>query len=60
MTCPTCKQENLVTRNQPLGYMACRTESWDSLPGYEECGTIVITYNFDGGIQGIVESFLLA
>ena len=55
MICPTCKQE----RNQPVGYMSWRTEKNNSLPGYEKCGTIAITYNFDGGIQGLGESFLL-
>jgi len=48
MICPTCKQE----RNQPVGYMSYRTETNNSLPGYEEWGTIAMTYNFDGGIQG--------
>ena len=43
--------------NQPIGYMTSRTE-YDSLPGYEDCGTIVMTYNMFGGFQGIVESIL--
>jgi len=32
--------------------MSYRTETNNSLPGYEEWGTIAMTYNFDGGIQG--------
>ena len=47
----------LFIGNQPLGYMTLRTE-YDSLPGYEDCGTIVMTYNMFGGFQGVVESIL--
>ena len=57
MICATCKQENLFLRNQPVGYMTWRTD-YNSLPGYEKFGTIVIKYNFKEGFQGIVESFL--
>lgn len=45
------RQEKLLLGNQPLGYMTWRTESRKSLPGYEGCGTIVLTFNFQGGIQ---------
>ncbi|KAL9974230.1 hypothetical protein ACROYT_G011245 [Oculina patagonica] len=51
-TCPNCKQENLFRGNQPVGYMSWRAESHSSLPGYEEFGTLAITFNFDKGIQG--------
>ena len=60
MMCPVCKKENLFRGNQPVGYITWRTESNNPLPGYEKYGTIVITYNFNEGIQGIVESILLA
>ena len=56
----TRKKENLFRGNQPVGYINWRTESNNPLPGYEKYGTIVITYNFNEGIQGIVESILLA
>lgn len=50
--CPQCSQEKLFPGNQPPGYMAWRIKSLKSLPDYEGCGTIVITFNFQGGIQG--------
>lgn len=37
--------------NQPDGSMIHRDEQF-SLPGYEQYGTIVIQYSFNGGIQG--------
>jgi len=52
MICPVCRKENQVRGNQPAGYMADRKESYSSLPGYEKFGTIVLTFNFDSGIQG--------
>jgi len=52
MMCPVCKKENLPRANQPVGYMTWRSESFSSLPGYEKFGTIVLTFNFDSGIQG--------
>lgn len=60
IACPVCKKENVFRGNQPLGYMTWRTESYNSLPGYEEFGTIVLTFNFDKGIQGITELILPA
>ena len=53
--CPQCSQEKLIPGNQTPGYMTWRTESPKSLPGYEGCETIVITFNFRGGIQGNVD-----
>lgn len=53
--CPQCSQEKLFPGNQPPGYMTWRIKSIKSLPGYEGCGTIVITFNFQGGIQGSVD-----
>ena len=51
-TCPICSRPfGKVTGNQPAGgtmkYYVART----SLPGYETCGTIVITYNILSGTQ---------
>jgi len=54
MICPVCKKENLPRGNQPVGYMTRRSEKYSSLPGYEKFGTIVLTFNFDSGIQGTV------
>lgn len=47
--------QNTIGRfgNQPEnGTMTHMTEH-QSLPGYENCGTIVIRYNIPGGIQGV-------
>ena len=52
---PVCKEENLFPGNQPVGYMTWRSESNSSLPGYEKFGTILLTFNFDSGIQGIIK-----
>jgi len=52
MICPVCNKENLFRGNQPVGYMTWRNESHCSLPGYENFGTILLTFNFDSGIQG--------
>ena len=53
--CPQCSREKRFPGNQPPGYMTWRTESLKSLPGYEGCKTIVITFNFRGEIQGSVD-----
>ena len=53
--CPQSSQEKLFPGNQPPGYMTWRIKSLKSLPGYKGCGTIVITFNFKGGIQGRVD-----
>ena len=37
--------------NQPKGSMKHSRQNF-SLPGYPGCGTIVITYEFNAGIQG--------
>ena len=60
MICPVCHKENLSRGNQPVGCMTWRSESYSSLPGYEKFGTIVLTFNFDSGIQGIIKLILLA
>lgn len=48
----TRKKENLFRGNQPVEYITWKTESNNSLPGYEKYGTIVITYNFKEEVQG--------
>lgn len=50
--CPICSEVyGLIIGNQPQGHMFTTTTS-QKLPGYEKCGTITITYHFDGGVQG--------
>lgn len=49
--CPVCQTSYGVQKgNQPDGDMYV-TVLRDSLPGYEPCGTIVITYVIEGGVQ---------
>ena len=49
--CPTCKLPlRKVVGNQPHGRMAWHFEQIP-LPGYKNYGTIVIDYDFPGGIQ---------
>ncbi|KAJ7374746.1 E3 ubiquitin-protein ligase dtx3l [Desmophyllum pertusum] len=50
--CPRCTQDGRFKGNQPMGHMSWTTELDISLPGYKDCGTIVITYKFRKGIQG--------
>ena len=56
LNCPVCTKENIFKGNQPVGNITQRKEN-SSLPGYDEFGTIVLTFNFDKGIQGIVDFF---
>ena len=50
--CPVCSQVyGLLIGNQPPGKMSDSAQRM-RLPGFESCGTIVIIYTFDGGIQG--------
>ncbi|XP_067656383.1 uncharacterized protein [Haliotis asinina] len=49
--CPTCKTVcGVITGDMPPGRMTV-FESVLRLPGYEKCGTIEITYSFNGGYQ---------
>lgn len=41
--------------NQPIGRMSWRTDGTRSLQGYECCGTLIVSCNFDRGVQGNVE-----
>ena len=47
-----CGEDAIFTGNQPAGHMTHGTDGNHSLPGHEDCGTIVIGFNFDRGIQG--------
>ncbi|XP_008281377.1 probable E3 ubiquitin-protein ligase DTX3 [Stegastes partitus] len=50
--CPICNTyHGVYTGTQPEGQMLV-TSSWQSLPGFEGCGSIVIQYSFPAGIQG--------
>ncbi|XP_068608766.1 probable E3 ubiquitin-protein ligase DTX3 [Brachionichthys hirsutus] len=50
--CPICNvYHGEYTGDQPEGVMT-HTRSWQRLPGYERCGSIVIQYSFPAGIQG--------
>jgi len=50
--CPVCKEvQGVIQGNQPEGEMRFKT-TYDRLPGYYDCGTIVIYYSFQSGIQG--------
>ncbi|XP_077864021.1 uncharacterized protein LOC144349241 [Saccoglossus kowalevskii] len=51
--CPICRvPQGKVTGNQPPGTMSVRCEPNTQLPGYENCGSIVLEYNIPSGIQG--------
>ncbi|XP_051803847.1 E3 ubiquitin-protein ligase DTX3L-like isoform X2 [Acanthochromis polyacanthus] len=50
-TCPVCKDVfGVIEGDQPDGKMTWSTHGI-SLPGFTDCGTIVITYNIPSGIQ---------
>nr|XP_020474913.1 probable E3 ubiquitin-protein ligase DTX3 [Monopterus albus] len=50
--CPICNAyHGVYTGTQPVGTMTER-RSWQRLPGFEHCQSIVITYSFPEGIQG--------
>lgn len=57
--CPTCgEMYGVITGNQPDGTM--NVEKVDtSLPGYPKCNTLVITYEFPDGIQGVSTNYIL-
>lgn len=51
--CPVCgKIFGEITGNQPPGVISFEREG-RSLPGYEDCGTIIVKYNFKSGKQGV-------
>ncbi|XP_030623549.1 probable E3 ubiquitin-protein ligase DTX3 [Chanos chanos] len=50
--CPICGTfHGTYEGTQPPGEMRV-SRTWQGLPGYVSCGTIVIEYHFPGGIQG--------
>ncbi|XP_023138026.1 probable E3 ubiquitin-protein ligase DTX3 [Amphiprion ocellaris] len=50
--CPICNTyHGVYTGTQPEGVMLV-TRSWQSVPGFEGCGSIIIQYSFPPGIQG--------
>ncbi|XP_046880756.1 E3 ubiquitin-protein ligase DTX3L isoform X2 [Hypomesus transpacificus] len=50
-TCPLCKYVfGVMEGDQPKGVMNDRTTN-DRLPGFNDCGTIIIDYNISGGTQ---------
>ncbi|XP_054637812.1 probable E3 ubiquitin-protein ligase DTX3 [Dunckerocampus dactyliophorus] len=50
--CPICNTYyGVYTGTQPEGTMAV-SRSWKGLPGYEDYGSIIITYTFPAGTQG--------
>ncbi|XP_036907380.1 E3 ubiquitin-protein ligase DTX3L [Sturnira hondurensis] len=49
--CPVCQDPYGIQKgNQPKGKMTFTVQT-QSLPGYESCGSIVIRYDMEGGIQ---------
>lgn len=51
--CPICNTfHGVYTGTQPQGTMTV-THSFLKLPGFENCGSIIIQYSFPGGIQGV-------
>ena len=52
MVCTVCQQDMICEGPQPAGHMTYGTDTDHSLPGHEDCGTLVIGFNFDRGIQG--------
>ncbi|XP_041364128.1 uncharacterized protein LOC121379550 [Gigantopelta aegis] len=51
--CPICNAiYGVIIGNQPPGDMTFNRDLVHSLPGHPHCGTICITYQFDGGTQG--------
>ncbi|XP_070541067.1 uncharacterized protein [Ptychodera flava] len=52
-TCPICKQAfGIITGNMPKGEMKSRMSDYTTIPGYYNCGAIIISYKFPPGIQG--------
>ncbi|KAL8586562.1 hypothetical protein ACOMHN_053915 [Nucella lapillus] len=50
--CPSCNTVyGVITGSQPRGTMG-EMRVGDNLPGYDNCGQIIIDYNFPSGIQG--------
>ena len=50
--CPQCQKEGRCQGNQPSGHMTWNTVTQSSLPGYEDCGIIIMDFKFHKGVQG--------
>ncbi|XP_068692510.1 uncharacterized protein [Montipora foliosa] len=50
--CSQCKKEGLFQGNQQTGEMTWIADTEISLPGYDDCGVIMVQFSFDKGIQG--------
>ena len=51
--CPVCEEPyGVIVGNQPPGSMTWHEQRYNSVPGYERYGVIVINYSFYGGTQG--------
>ena len=52
--CPNCFMVyGVIMGDQPEGEMNSYSDYRTRLPGYENCSTIVITYDFPDGVQGV-------
>ena len=52
--CPSCgKVFGTLRGDQPKGTMTWRVNTWQNLPGYNDCGIIEIDYSFNDGRQGV-------
>ena len=52
--CPNCFMVyGVIMGDQPEGKMTSYTDSRTRLPDYENCSTIMITYDFPDGVQGV-------
>ena len=52
VSCESIKDVRGFFGDQPVGHMSWRTEPSIFLPGKEDYGTIIISCNFDRGVQG--------
>lgn len=51
--CPNCFMVyGIITGDQPEGNISVDIDRTTKLCGYKDCNTIVITYSFQGGVQG--------
>ena len=53
--CSQCQKEGLSQGNQPNGHMTWNTATQSSLPGYEDCGIIIMDFKFHKGVQGTLK-----
>ena len=53
--CPRCQKEGPRQGKQPPGCMTWVNVTQNSLPGYEDCGVIIMYFKFEEGIQGTLK-----